>query len=291
MIANRKIGFFCNGNLLDMPLEEMCRAIKRIGYDTIELPMWAFHPDEGVEELRKKLNCIQENGLELSEVVVQQDYINRDPDDNQHSIEMTKRCIETYAEIGVKTLNLFTGPRPWIPNPVIVGRDITEKQAWETLFAAFDVLVPVAEKFGINLAVESVWSNLCHDFYTTQYLLNHYRSEALGVNLDPSHDRIFGNSDMEFLVTGYGDAIKHIHLKDAVGAMGKNLRGEVQFIFPVLGEGLVDWAGFKKGLDAIGYEGVMSVEYEADGYLSHYLDGDMLRAAEETYKIIEKMFA
>jgi hypothetical protein len=35
----------------------------------------------------------------------------------------------------------------------------------------------------------------------------------------------------------------------------------------------------------------MSVEYEADGYLSHYLDGDMLRAAEETYKIIEKMFA
>lgn len=290
MINNRKIGYFCNGSLLDMPFEEMCRSIRDIGYDAIELPMGAFHPDEDSAALQKKLQTIRDNGLELSEIVVQQDYINRDPEENLRCIEITKRCIEKYAEMGVTTINLFTGPRPWLPNPVIVGRDITEKQAWDTLFAAFDVLVPAAEKAGMNLAVESVWSNLCHDFYTTQYLLNHYRSNALGVNFDPSHDRLSGNSDMEFLITGYGDAIKHVHLKDAAGIMGKNLRGETQFIFPVLGEGLVDWEGFRKGLDAIGYTGVMSVEYEADGYLARYLGGSMLRAAEETYAIIKDMF-
>ena len=290
MIGNRKIGFFCSGSLLEMPLEEMCRRIRGIGYDAIELPMGVFHPDEDAGVLEKKLRIIRGSGLELSEIVVQQDYINRDHAENRRSVEITRRCIEKYAEIGVTTLNLFTGPRPWLPDPVIVGRDITEKQAWDALFAAFDVLVPAAEKAGVSLAVESVWSNLCHDFYTTQYLLNHYRSDALGVNFDPSHDRISGNSDMEFLITGYGDAIKHVHLKDAVGIMGKNLRGEIQFIFPVLGEGLVDWDGFRKGLDAIGYSGVMSVEYESDGYLARYLGGDMLRAAEETYGIIKKLF-
>ena len=291
MINNRKIGFFCNGSLLDMPFAEMCCGIKKIGYDTIELPLGAFHPDTSADERRQKLRCIHENGLELSEVVVQLDYINRDPAENLRNIELTKQCIETYADVGVQTINLFTGPRPWLPNPVIIGRDISEKQAWETLFAAFDVLVPAAEQAGMHLAVESVWSNLCHDFYTTQYLLSRYRSPALGVNFDPSHDRLFGNSDMEFLVTGYGDAIKHIHLKDAVGTMGKNIRGEIGFVFPVLGEGLVDWIGFKKGLDAIGYRGVMSVEYEADAHLSRCLGGDMMRAAEESYKMIEMLFA
>ena len=290
MIGGRKIGFFCNGSLLEMPFEEMCRKIKEIGYDTIELPMGAFHPDEGKSALEEKLRIIHECGLELSEVVVQQDYINREPEENARSIEITKKCIEKYAEVGVRTINLFTGPRPWLPNAVVVGRDISEKQAWDTLFSAFDVLVPAAEKAGMNLAVESVWSNLCHDFYTTQYLLNHYRSDNLGVNFDPSHDRISGNSDMEFLITGYDRAIKHVHLKDAAGIMGKNLKGEIQFIFPVLGEGLVDWEGFKKGLDAIGYSGVMSVEYEADGYLARYLGGDMLRAAEETFDAIRKIF-
>ena len=58
MINNRKIGFFCNGGLLGMPLEKMCGEMHRIGYDTIELPMWVFHPDNTEEDLKQKLGII-----------------------------------------------------------------------------------------------------------------------------------------------------------------------------------------------------------------------------------------
>lgn len=291
MLNGRKIGFMSGGGYLQMPFECMLDSIKSIGYDTVELGLGTMNPNLGIPELRSMLDKIGCAGLELSEVVVQLDYINRSEAENRANIELTKKCIHIYSEAGIKIINLFTGPRPWIQNPLVVGRDISILHAWETLFTAFDELVPEAEKYGIDLAVESVWCHLCHDFFTTQYLLNRYDSPRLGVNFDPSHDKTAGNSDMEFLLTGYGrDRIKHIHLKDAVGVMGKNERGESNFMFPVLGEGLIDWASFRRGLDKIGYDGSMSVEYESENYLSRYLDGDWERAARETYRVIEKLF-
>jgi sugar phosphate isomerase/epimerase len=291
MINGRKIGFFCSGGYFSMPFERMLDSVKSIGYDTVEMHWSIFNPDLGSAELRKILGKIERAGLELSEAVLQVDYINRDEAENRANIELTKKCIRAYAEAGINVINIFTGPRPWAQNHVVIGKDISIMRAWETAFAAFDELVPEAEKYGVNLAVESVWCHLCHDFFTTQYLLNHYNSPRLGVNFDPSHDKVAGNSDMEFLIAGYGkERIKHIHLKDAVGTIGKNERGEFNFMFPVLGEGLIDWQSFRRGLDKIGYDGVMSVEYESENYLSRYLDGDWERAASETYRVIEKLF-
>lgn len=274
-----------------MPFDKMLESVKSIGYDTVELHWSVLDPSRNIGELRAMLDSIKRAGLELSEVVVQDDYINRDETENRSNIEHTKKCIRTYSELGIGVINVFTGPRPWAENHVVVGKDISVMRAWETLFAAFDELVPEAEKYGVNMAVESVWCHLCHDFFTTQYLLNRYNSPKLGVNFDPSHDKTVGNSDMEFLITGYGkDRIKHIHLKDAVGTVGKNERGEFNFMFPVLGEGLIDWQSFRKGLDQIGYNGAMSVEYESENYLARYLDGNWERAAAETYRVIEKLF-
>ena len=54
-----------------------------------------------------------------------------------------------------------------------------------------------------------------------------------------------------------------------------------------LGEGLVDWPGFVRGLDAIGYRGALSVEYEAESRLARSLGGSWRRAAEESYRALE----
>ena len=125
---------------------------------------------------------------------------------------------------------------------------------------------------------------LCCDFYTTNYLLSHYDSPWLGVNFDPSHDQLYGNTDMEFMIRQWAPRIKHMHMKDAAGSQ---VRGRV--LFPPLGTGLVDWDSFVRGINAIDYQGVMSVEYEADQHLARNLKGDWIRAAQESYKALENI--
>ena len=257
--------------------------MKNIGYDAVELDRGWLERCETDAELLRQCNEIEKSGLCLSEVIIQLDYIDLDANIRRENIAQTKAYIHRCANAGISTVNLFTGPRPWIPNRLVVGENVTQSQAWDMLFEAFDELTPLAEETGVSLAVENVWGMLCHEFFSMQYLINHYNSPYLGVNFDPSHDLLAGNTDMEFLVHQWGaERIKHIHLKDAVGSQR---RGKV--LFPPLGEGYVDWPGFMRGLDAIGYNGVMSVEYEADGHLYNRLAGDWVKAAEESYAVLK----
>ncbi len=282
MINGKKVGFMANGNLLDMPMEKMCETLKNIGYDAIELSA-AWLDKYNDDELKAAFKAIADSGLILSEVGVQFDYVTHTPEEHRLAIDETKRLMRRMAAAGVKVVNVTTGPRPWIANCVIIGEHISAGQAWDMVFDAFDEIVPLAEELGIYLALENVWGMVCNQFFATQYLIKRYNSKNFGVNFDPSHDQLYGNSDMEFLVRQWGkENIKHIHMKDAAGSQQ---RGCV--LFPPLGAGLIDWAGFRRGLDAIGYEGVLSVEYEADQYLNTSLGGDWVRAAEESYRALE----
>jgi len=139
---------------------------------------------------------------------------------------------------------------------------------------AFGQFVAAAEKHDVDLAVEGVFGMLCHDYYTTRLLIDHFGSPRLGVNFDPSHDILHGNLDSAWIARQWGDKIKHVHLKDAVGvpAMGK-------FLFPLLGEGLVPWQDLFTTLDDIGYEGFMSVEFESFTYYRTVLGSDIKAAA------------
>ncbi|MBQ7719770.1 MAG: sugar phosphate isomerase/epimerase [Clostridia bacterium] len=277
MIKGRKTGFFANGSFREHSLAEACAILKNIGYDAIELDM-GWIGGVGAEEA---VRTVSESGLILSEVMLQYDYVCMDRSESEANISKTEEDIRRCADAGIGVFNLFTGPRPWIKNKVIIGENMTMGQAWEMVFSAFDRLVPLATKLGVKLAVENVWGMLCHDFYTASYLIGRYGSPCLGVNFDPSHDQLAGNTDMEFIVRSWGkERIKHVHLKDAAGTQKAGL-----FTFPPLGEGYVDWNGFFKGLDEIGYDGVLSVEYEADGRLNR-LKGDWIRAAEESYKAL-----
>ncbi|MBP5273570.1 MAG: sugar phosphate isomerase/epimerase [Abditibacteriota bacterium] len=284
MIDKLKIGLLVNGPWGDMPgpygeepCGEMFADLKQIGYDAVEL-LW--QPGRVAE----KKSAAEAAGLILSEIVFQRDYVTRDPAEGKENVRLTAECIKECAAAGVDTINVFTGPAPWIPDPVIVGKDISQKEAWDRVFEAFDAVVPVAEENGVRLALEGVWCHLCHDFFTAKYLVDRYRSDYLGVNFDPSHDVISNNTDMDFLVKGWGGAIKHIHLKDAVGVMEPG-----RFIFPLLGEGFVDWKAFRKALDDIGYEGVCSVEFESAGYLANYCGGDLRQAARLSFEILKKL--
>ena len=265
-----KFGFFIGGSYREKPLNEACNHLKQLGYDCVE-----FHSDIHFDEL----------DMEISEIVVQRDLIVLDEAERMENIDYTVKCIEKCAKQGINTINIFTGPVPWLERPLIIDKDIKAGTAWDMVFDAFDKLIPVAEKHGVSLALENVWGMLCNDFFTAQYLVNSINSPALGVNYDPSHDILAGNFDVGWIIRQWGERIKHVHLKDAVG-IGKM----GQFVFPLLGEGLVDWKAFFTALKDIGYNGACSVEFESYDYLKNILNGSMEEAAKISMDTIDNYF-
>lgn len=287
MIKNKKISYIPTGSFNEMPVEKICEILKNIGYDGVEWTQFFADPENHTQkELQNLVDITHSFELEVSEIVVQQDLVVINKAERQNNIRRVLNCIERYSAVGVSTINLFTGPIPWLTEPVIIGRDVSMGDAWAMAFEAYDQFVAAAERNKMNLAMENVWMMLANDFYSAQYLINHYNSPYLGVNYDPSHDILANNTDIGFIVRQWGnERIKHIHLKDAVGIQEQN-----RFLFPLLGEGNVDWTAFSKAITDIGYDGYMSVEFESFNYVKRILKNDWVKAAQLAMENIKCIF-
>ena len=200
-----KLGFMASLGFAVMAPEEALRILSKIGYKAVGWTLAHIDPrEQSVEEIKQISGLTRRYNMEISEVVVQQDLIVLDNDVRKNTIDFVLQCIQTFSEIGVKNINLFTGPRPWAPDTPRIGEDITEGRAWDMVYEAFDIFVPQAENFKMNLAVEGVWGMLCHDYYSTRDLIEHYNSSYLGVTFDPSHDVLAGNLDVGWIVKKWG---------------------------------------------------------------------------------------
>ena len=275
-MAAAKIGFMASLGFARMPARAVVMELKALGYDAVEWTSAHFNPRTKSEaELKELVGLTAEGGLAVSEVVIQQDYVCLDPATREDRIAYTLETIEACAAAGVKTVNLFTGPAPWDPNAPHVPDTISQGAAWDMVVDAFGRVVKALEKAKVHGAVENVFGMVCNDYFTCRPLIDRFSSDFLGVNFDPSHDVLKGNVDTGWLVRQWGKhRIKHVHLKDAVGLpeMGK-------FLFPMLGEGHVDWKGMFDAFEKIGYDGFMSVEYESFAYHDKVLKGDTREAA------------
>ena len=281
-----KIGFMASLGFARMPAQKVVAELKELGYSAVEWTRAHFDPrKKSVAELKRIVDVTRSGGLAVGEVVIQQDFVCLDDSVRQDRIALTIETIEACAETGVDTVNLFTGPAPWVPDAPRIPDDISEGAAWQMVLDAYGRVVEALEKSKVHGAVEGVWGHLCNDYYTTRRLIDHFDSDYLGVNFDPSHDVLKGNFDTGWIVRQWGKkAIKHIHLKDAIG-----IQVEGKFLFPLLGEGRVPWGEMFAALDEIGYDGFMSIEFESFTYLDQILDGDIEEAARISMRNIRKL--
>ena len=288
----RHYGFLAGLDFATMPAARVADELAALGYVAVSWPLARFDPTTtSAAERRRLVSETRTAGLAVSEWVVQLDFVHLDAAVRERRLARAADAVRAVADLDLggqpipAPVNLFTGPAPWDPAAPRLGHDLTEGQAWEMVRDAFDVLVPVAEEAGVDLAVEGVFGHLVHDYYTTLELLRHYDSPRLGINLDPSHGILVGN-DIPWVVRQWGPRIRHIHLKDAVGRPG--MFGET-FIFPLLGEGQVPWAEFFAALDAIGYEGYLSVEFESWDYYRQVLASDPVAAARLSMELLGRL--
>ena len=274
-----RIGYLASLGFSSMPAKEVVATLKALGYGAVEWSAAHFNPrTKSLAQLEEAVAVAREAGLAVSEVIVQQDYVCLDDGAREDRVAYSVEAIEACAEVGVDTVNLFTGPAPWDPKAPRIPDDISQGAAWDMVVDAFGRVVAALERTQVTGAVEGVFGHLCNDYYTTAPLIDHFASDWLGVNFDPSHDVLKGNVDTGWLVRRWGkERIKHVHLKDAAGIpkMG-------QFVFPFLGEGNVDWKGMFTALSEIGYDGYLSIEFESFAYHEKVLKGDTREAARRS---------
>jgi len=285
----RKYGFLAGLDFAAMPAEEVVGHLAAAGYAAVSWPLARFDPRYTTPQDRARLMRVtREAGLAVSEWVVQQDYVHPDAGVRRARVTLTADAMRAVAELGASApVNLFTGPAPWDPNAPRLGVDLHEGEAWGMVHEAFDVLAPLTDELGMDLAVEGVFGHMAHDYYSTLELLRHYDSPRLGLNFDPSHGTLYGN-DTPWVVQQWGQRIKHVHLKDAVGRPG--MPGDT-FLFPLLGEGEVPWRAFYAALDEVGYDGYLTVEFESFTYYRQVLGSDPVAAARLSMEQLKRLEA
>ena len=249
-------------------------SLARLGYRWCEWNTGHYTPGDA-ESLRRLVATTEAGGLGVSELIAQQDYVTDDDATWEARVALTTTAIRDAAAAGIGTVNVLSGPNLWEPGAKRLPAEMGTSAAWERVWRAFDTIVPLAEREGIGLAFEACWGTLCDDFFTTADLLARYDSPAFGINLDPSH-YVLRRQPIDWVIERWGDRIRHVHVKDVIGEPG--MEGDT-FMFPLIGEGRTDWSAFFRALDAVGYAGALSVEFESYRYYEQVLGGDPEAAA------------
>ncbi|HYB04614.1 MAG TPA: sugar phosphate isomerase/epimerase family protein [Nitrososphaerales archaeon] len=263
--------------------QEAIDVLSRYGYKGVE---WiAYLHFRTRDELKSLADLTRKNGLEVANIMCSSDLVVPDDTKRAERVKYTVEKIEDARSASIDKVNLFSGPAEWDPSAQKIGRDFHEGAAWKNLIESFTAIVASAEKNDITITFEAAFGMLVHDFYTLQEFLSYFGSKNLAVNMDPSHMVLYGN-DVEYAVRRLGKRIKHVHMKDAVGKPGSQ---NDTFTFPMLGEGVTDWKGFFNALSDVGYDGYLSVEFEAENYLRNIWGGDWTKSAEASKDQLDKI--
>jgi sugar phosphate isomerase/epimerase len=288
MIGRKQFGFMASLDFARWPPEKVVAALADIGYGAVEWTLAQFDPRKGsTRDLERLVRLTRDGRLQVSELVVQQDLLTTDPALRAERARLIEDCIVAAAACGVEAINVFSGPATWEPGALRIPEEMAEGPAWDLLVRSYEPLVELAEKHKVHLALEPAFKMLCHDYYSTQEFFRRLDSEWLGINLDPSHLVLYGN-DVPWVIRKWAEKIKHVHLKDVIGTVGNPGR---DFMFPLLGEGLVPWDEFFASLEEIKYEGFLSVEFESFGYYARILGSDPCEAARLSMFQIERLLA
>jgi sugar phosphate isomerase/epimerase len=305
----------------DVPLPELCAHAKRWGYDALTLACHPRHFDS--EKARadpayvdEVADLLRSHGLRVYALAAHMlGQAVCDPVDRRHrgildpavwgdgDPEGVRRRAAAAmsdlpaaaARLGADTVVGFTGSPVWhtfMLFPPVTQEEIdagyTEfARRWHPILDAFD-------DAGVRFALEVHPTEIAYDYWTTARALDAVgHRPAFGLNLDPSHF-LWQGLDPAVFAYDYRERLYHVDLKDAVtrhdgraGLLGSHLpwadprRG---WDFVSLGHGDVDFESLIRVLNATGYDGPLSVEWEDAGM-------DRMAAAPQALERVRQLSA
>ncbi|WP_210480482.1 sugar phosphate isomerase/epimerase [Naasia sp. SYSU D00948] len=308
------------GQWADLPFEEVARLAGEWGYDGLEIACWGDHLDvvraaEDPDYVADRKEILERNGLRvwtisnhLTGQAVCDDPIDErhkdilrprvwgdgDPEGvRQRAAEEMKATARAAKALGVSTVAGFTGSSIWkavAMFPPASAEFIA--RGYQDFADRWNPILDVFDEVGVRFALEVHPSEIAYDYWTAKAALDALDGRAaFGFNFDPSH---FMWQDLDPLVflQDFADRIYHVHCKESIrqlngrnGRLGSHLpwadprRG---WDFVSTGHGHVPWEPIFRNLNAIGYSGPTSVEWEDAGM-------DRMIGAPEALEFIRRL--
>ncbi|MFK3983902.1 sugar phosphate isomerase/epimerase family protein [Micromonospora sp. NPDC050397] len=309
------------GQWADLPFEEVCRLASEWGYDGLEIACWGDHfevdkaiADESYVERKKEtlakynLQVFTISNHLLSQAVCDHPIDERhqgilpariwgdgEPEGvRQRAAEELKDTARAAAKLGVNTVVGFTGSSIWHTLAMFppVPPSMIEK-GYEDFANRFNPILDVFDEVGVRFAHEVHPSEIAYDYWTTKKTLEAIGNRpAFGLNWDPSHF-VWQELDPVNFIFDFADRIYHVDCKDAKVRTGDGRRGRLASHLPwadmrrgwdfvSTGHGDVPWEDCFRALNAIGYDGPISIEWEDAGM-------DRLVGAPEALQFVRRL--
>jgi sugar phosphate isomerase/epimerase len=188
-----------------------------------------------------------------------------------------KHTARLAAKLGVRTVVGFTGSSIWKYVAMFPPVSAAAVDAGYQDFAdRWNPILDVFDEVGVRFAHEVHPSEIAYDYWTTQRTLEAIgHREAFGLNWDPSHF-VWQDLDPVDFIVEHAERIYHVDCKDAKRRTGNGRNGRLGSHLPwgdprrgwdfvSTGRGDVPWEAAFRALNAIGYDGPVSVEWEDAG--------------------------
>jgi sugar phosphate isomerase/epimerase len=257
-----KLGF-----LGDMT-ERNLKAAKEIGYTCLGIQA---RPKSVCGEkiltaggIKEVVETMKKADLEISALGFYANFLDPNQDAATERIDHLKKVIEAAPQMGVGVVTTFAGRDP-------------EKSIEENVPLFKEVFSPIAElaeKKKVKIAFENCpmmradpvrGTNMAYSPQAWDLMFEAVPSEALGLELDPSHLYWLGIDHIK-AIYDYGDRIYHIHAKDT-----EILQDQLDYIsiyakgwwrYRIPGWGEIDWQRFIAALLDVEYAGNIVIEHE-----------------------------
>jgi sugar phosphate isomerase/epimerase len=295
-----EIGFYTiHGFAEDWDCEQLFKWASGHDFKAIEVltsPKSMFFPSEkvirgDVSEIKSMIKKYNVTVSALVDGYMCTHYLSNNLEERGKAIEYLKRVIDACAKLDVRVVNTQI-----FPSVYATSREETRKKNLELLSEVFPSAVDYAKEHGVKIALENWDYTLMYNPPTWDMVFEIIPDKTLGLNFDPSH-LVWQQIDYLEVARKFGEHIYHVHAKDTEIIRSRlSYRGLLEshpfmmnppsthwWRFRIPGWGQIDWRAFISVLKEIGYNYVLSIEYE-DKFFSP--EEGVIRAHEYLSKLI-----
>jgi len=238
-------------------LNECFKVAKDAGFDGIEVVL-----DETGEitlkstedDIKKFVELSKSVGIEISSLATGLFWNYSLSSDEKKIREKAKDIIEKMIEVAswlnVDTILVVPGAVDVFFNPKIPV--VSYDKVYERVYESLKELIPVAEKFKVNIGIENVWNKFLLSPIEMRNFVDSFDSDYIGVYFDVGNILAYGYP--EHWISILGKRIKKVHLKDFKKSIG-NAEGFVNLLY-----GDVNWKAVMLALKEIKYTDYLIAE-------------------------------
>jgi D-psicose/D-tagatose/L-ribulose 3-epimerase len=227
-----------------LSIQELFPKIARMGFDVVEIAV----EDPALIDIKKIKAGLDEYGLQVSICGAfgsSRDLTNESKQVQQTGIDYIESCLDICAELGVE---FFGGPMYSAVGKARMLKPDQRKAEWDLAINNLQLVSEMAAARNLKIALEPLnrfESDLVNTADDVVRMVNDINHPAACVMLDSFHMSI-EERDVEKAIVTAGDKLIHLQVAE-------NYRGTP-------GTGQTPWHAYRKGLERIGYEGIVTIE-------------------------------